>query len=190
MEFRFASPELRGIDQLRLDALALTYFEDERPLRGLAGQVDWRLCGQLSRWIARGRLTGASGERALLPTVRRLGPERLLLHGLGPRDDFWHAGEARFRELIEEMLATLDGAGIRAAAVALPELPPGPRPVAGITGTEGSKARAMEIVVVASERHGAVLDEVVLLEGSEAQRAMQPVVEGARRRARASDVPL
>ena len=36
--------------------------EDERPLRGDAGLVDWRLCGLISKHLRSGYVTGQLGE--------------------------------------------------------------------------------------------------------------------------------
>ena len=51
MEIRFAAPNLRQLDTLRCEALAGAFFEDERPLRGALGYIDWRMCGMLSRLL-------------------------------------------------------------------------------------------------------------------------------------------
>lgn len=59
MEVSFVVPDLRRLDELKSEAIALAFFEDERPLRGAMGLLDWRLCGALSRLILRGRASGA-----------------------------------------------------------------------------------------------------------------------------------
>jgi len=88
LEVQFAAPELRRLDASRADALVLTIFEDERPLRGASGLVDWRLCGRISHLLAEGRITGKRGETTLLPPRPRLPFDRLVLYGLGPADEF------------------------------------------------------------------------------------------------------
>ena len=72
MDVRFVLTELARIDALRYEAVALPFFEDERPLRGAAGLCDWRLCGRLSAILRGGRVTGALGELTLLPARPRL----------------------------------------------------------------------------------------------------------------------
>ncbi len=57
--------------------------EDERPLRGDAGLVDWRLCGLISKHLRSGYVTGQLGEAVLLPGDRPLSPARILLVGAG-----------------------------------------------------------------------------------------------------------
>ena len=65
------------------DTILVPLPEDERPLRGDAGLVDWRLCGRISEQLRSGYLSGALGEAALLPGSRPLSPSRILLVGTG-----------------------------------------------------------------------------------------------------------
>lgn len=74
---------LAGLDALVADGIALFIDRNERPLQGLAGYCDWRLCGQLSRVIATGFFGGEGGETLLMPTDGRLPVARLLAFGLG-----------------------------------------------------------------------------------------------------------
>lgn len=76
------------LEQLAGELLAAFFFEDERPLRGPAGRVDWRLCGLASRHLLRGRPAGRAGEALLAPTAGRLAAPRVLLAGLGRRAGF------------------------------------------------------------------------------------------------------
>lgn len=66
------------------DTLVVPVPADERPLRGEAGWVDWRVCGAISRQLASGYVGGERGEAVLLPAPRPLGAARILLVGLGP----------------------------------------------------------------------------------------------------------
>lgn len=66
------------------DTLVIPVPADERPLRGTAGLVDWRVCGAISRQLACGFVAGKRGEAVLLPAPRPLRASRLLLMGLGP----------------------------------------------------------------------------------------------------------
>ncbi len=68
------------------ESLALSFFDDERPLRGAAGLADWRLCGRLSRLIVNGRCQGQEGESLIMPAGPRLPFERIFLFGLGGSD--------------------------------------------------------------------------------------------------------
>lgn len=77
---------LDALDELKdVDALCLFVGEDERPLRGAAGYVDWRLCGGLSRVIKNGFFVGAAQDWLLLPSNGRIGPARIFVVGVGKR---------------------------------------------------------------------------------------------------------
>jgi hypothetical protein len=107
---------LESVDQAEVDSLALGLFSDERPLRGVAGLIDWRLCGMLSRFIAGGRLSGAGAERVLMPGAGRIGASRVFVFGLGPRDGFAGA----LPDLARTIPEVLTAAGCQRAALALP----------------------------------------------------------------------
>ena len=72
-------------ERLAAELLVAPFFASERPLRGAAGRVDWRLCGLLTEQILGGGLTGASSEATLVPSGGRLKAPRVLLLGLGSR---------------------------------------------------------------------------------------------------------
>lgn len=75
-------------ERVRADLFVAPFFEGERPLRGAAARVDWRLCGHLSEMLARGAFGSAPDEVVLVPTGRGLRAPRALLLGLGPRQSF------------------------------------------------------------------------------------------------------
>ena len=79
---------LKALDRTHADLVVLTLFEDERPLRGLNGLVDWRWDGKLSRSIASGEFSGKMGERLLLTTDRYLSMQRMAVFGLGLSKQF------------------------------------------------------------------------------------------------------
>ncbi|EPX57849.1 hypothetical protein D187_004602 [Cystobacter fuscus DSM 2262] len=77
---------LGGLDSLAdVDALCLFVGEDDRPLPGTAGYVDWRLCGALSRVLQSGFFVGAQDDSLLLPTDGRFSVPRVFVMGLGRR---------------------------------------------------------------------------------------------------------
>jgi hypothetical protein len=92
----------------RMDLTLVAYFEDERPLRGLAAFLDWRTGGKLSRLLRSGWCTGKAGEAVLLPGTRGLPSDRIVLLGLGSSVGF-DAAQARAAataavELVEKLL--------------------------------------------------------------------------------------
>jgi hypothetical protein len=77
---------LEGLDSLDgVDALCLFVGEDDRPLPGTAGFVDWRLCGSLSRLLQGGFFTGAREDSLLMPAIGRFPVPRIFAIGLGRR---------------------------------------------------------------------------------------------------------
>jgi hypothetical protein len=117
VELRFVLPDLVAIDRLKTESLAFAFFEDERPLSGTLGLVDWRLAGQISKALASGFLTGRAGERALLATRPRLTFDRLFLFGLGPSEDFTIE---RYRAAVRDMFDAFERAEQRAVVLGLP----------------------------------------------------------------------
>lgn len=79
---------LEGLDALTgVDALCLFVAEDDRPLPGTAGFVDWRLSGALSRVLKQKFFTGTRQDWLLLPSDGRLPITRIFVVGLGARKD-------------------------------------------------------------------------------------------------------
>ncbi len=98
MTYRFVEPDLRRLDELSADLVVCTFFEDERPMRGLAGLLDWRLAGEVSARLREELATGISGDALLMPCSPRLPFDKLVVLGLGTRaafdDDVFRAGLA------------------------------------------------------------------------------------------------
>ena len=103
MDLSFRPLTLEALDEAEAEAVCLFVGEDERPLTGLAGLVDWRLAGRLSGMIRSGLLTGAPGEALLTPPGARLPFEKLFLFGTGSLRD--PAGlSARLLEALRKLL--------------------------------------------------------------------------------------
>lgn len=108
---------LEGIDALAgVDLLAFVAL-DERPLRGLAGLVDWRLCGALSRSLRAGHFRGEKGESLLTVDGSRWGGGRIFLHGVGAVAKAAHSGPDGY---VFDAMATAARAGARRVATWLP----------------------------------------------------------------------
>jgi Cytosol aminopeptidase family, N-terminal domain len=115
MELSYYPLTMEALDQADAEALCLFVSEDERPLTGLAGLVDWRLSGRLSRMIRAGLVLGAAGEALLTPPGMRLAFKKLFLFGLGTaRADEELAGK------LADALRRLAQAGVKDAALQLP----------------------------------------------------------------------
>jgi hypothetical protein len=84
LRLELADLGLPALDALDVDAVAV-FVGPERPLQGLAGYADWRLCGALSRAIRADYFGAQRGEVLLLPSGGRLGPKRIFCFGVGDR---------------------------------------------------------------------------------------------------------
>ncbi len=111
------APDLRRLDETSVELCACGFFRDERPVRGLAGLLDWRLAGRLSALLASGFVRGDPGEALLVPGKPQLPFEKLLLVGLGDRAAF---DDGAFRAGLLRIATTLEGLRVRRAVVELP----------------------------------------------------------------------
>jgi hypothetical protein len=101
--------DLARWDEAGRDCLVLPVFKDDRPLRGAAGLVDWRLCGRLSRLVKANRASADAGETLLLPAGRRLRFARILWFGLGDAKGY---SDDRFMKDLRWILEVVTKAGI------------------------------------------------------------------------------
>ena len=113
--FEHLDSSFDALDTLEVETLALFMLADRRPLRGAAGIIDWRLCGELSRALMSGGITGKLGERLLMPTHGRVGARRLIVFGAGP------SGTPLPGVELARCLAVAKKAGASDLAVELPE---------------------------------------------------------------------
>lgn len=113
-----AEPSLDALDALRGECLVLTAFREDRPLRGAAGLVDWRLCGRLSQWMQREIITLQLGQATLAPIpAGRLPMDTLLVVGCGRRSEF---DAERHEQACVAVLRHLRGLQLDDVVVSLP----------------------------------------------------------------------
>jgi hypothetical protein len=170
MDFRFVPPDLRHLDEASAELVACTVWQEERPLSGLAGLLDWRLAGRLSKLVRDGFLKGELGEVMFLPGRPRLPFDKVLLLGLGIRTSF---DDDVFRQATKSLMRSLEGMRVRRAVVELP----------GRAGDLMEAERAAELVIECigdSVAH----DAWVLVEGAEAQKKMTRAQDERRRNRR------
>jgi hypothetical protein len=154
----FVEPDLRAIDTTSAEVIACSVFQDERPLRGLAGLLDWRLAGRLSAIAKTDFLTGAEGEVVLVPGRPHLRFEKVLVLGVGPRDAF---DEAVVRRVLARLVSALDGLKVRRALVEVP----------GRSSGKLAPARAAEVLLECAE--SALEDEMwTLVDDDATEKAM------------------
>lgn len=117
MDLRFTTPELAALDKLSTEVIVCGLLQDERPPHGVAGLIDWRLAGRLSRLALRGFATGTLGEVLMLPGKPKLPFDKVLVFGLGKRSSF---DDDVYRSATDHMLRALSNLRVRTAVVELP----------------------------------------------------------------------
>jgi hypothetical protein len=93
-----------AVDLQETDLLITGLFQDERPLRGSIGWIDWRLNGMLSRFLIENRLTGEWKEKTLIPSQGRVSPKVILIFGLGKVKEYSYLS---VREVVPFVVETL-----------------------------------------------------------------------------------
>ncbi len=172
--YDFVSATPQSLDELETEVIVLPFFSDERPLRGAAGLLDWRLCGALSRKLMAGYLDGTFGEKALLTTAPKLKSQWLLLVGLGESAAFDLLVAQRACALI---IKALTEAKLSHAALVLPGRSLGLLPALD----------AMQIWLGTISGDDGVLEELCIIERAEEHRALDSLFDGLRRQ---SESPL
>jgi len=172
VDLRFTQPSLRKLDLCGTEVLVAGLSSDERPPHGVAGLVDWRLNGRISRLIQSGFATGEIGDVLLLPGKPKLPFDKVLLFGIGSAAEF---SELSYRRVLEKILKTLEGLRARTAVVELP----------GRHLDAVPAERAADVLLeVAGGR--AEHDVWTLVDTAEAQRAITQHMIQERRRVRTS----
>jgi len=106
------------LERLRTDLVIVGVALDDRPLRGAAGRVDWRLCGQLSRLVASERFCGKWGEAALIGVAGGSRAPLVLALGLGSRI---RLGDLAWEALGEDSVERALALGAESIALGLPD---------------------------------------------------------------------
>ena len=81
-------PSCGGSTSASVELCACSIWSDERPVRGFAGLLDWRLGGRISRLLKSGFLRGDVGEVLLVPGKPHLPFDKVLVVGLGSAERF------------------------------------------------------------------------------------------------------
>jgi len=106
-----------AVDLQESDLLITALFQDERPLRGSIGWIDWRLNGMLSRFLIENKLTGEWRERTLIPSQGRIYPRLILIFGLGKVKEYSYLS---VREVVPFMVETLKNLKTSHVCLSLP----------------------------------------------------------------------
>ena len=140
------------IKQLQAEALIVGFHEDVRPLKGLAGELDWLLCGSLSNLILGNKLRGALGDVALLTSQGKVPARKIFLLGLGPRAGF---SPTTLRSAARSAARNALDAGLGGAVIEYFQSPDIPHDK-GVTEfhrglTEGAGGRSFDVLVLAAD---------------------------------------
>jgi len=111
------SGDLNGLEELNAESIAIFCWSDERPLAGVAGFLDWRLSGALSRALIGEQFVGHLNESMLMPIRSRLKARRIFVFGLGKSSDF---STDLIKLVCCRALAVLEGAGVEKICLAVP----------------------------------------------------------------------
>ncbi len=108
------------MDGVATDLLVAFLWEDRRPFEGVLGLVDYRFAGSLSSLAKRSWLTGAAGERLLVPLTHAtdaIGPRFCCILGLGAA---LASDDASRASLLDTALEVADLFGARDLLLELP----------------------------------------------------------------------
>lgn len=143
---------MQDIRRIETEAVVVGMYEDERPLKGGAGALDWLLCGALSRIVMEQRMQGAQGEVALLTSSRKIPAGKIFLVGLGRRAGL---SPETVRTAARMAASSLGRAGVTQAAFDLfpaGEVPDGESLEALRQGlTDGSAGHPLAVALIAPD---------------------------------------
>ncbi len=95
---------IEDVDLQECELLVTGFFQDERPLKGTTGLIDWRMNGTISHLVKEGRINGEWQETTLIPSQGRVIPPLILFLGLGKVRDY---STLRLRDLFPHLFDTL-----------------------------------------------------------------------------------
>ena len=143
---------LQDIKKLETEALVVGFYEDVRPLKGLAGELDWLLCGALSSLIIKNKLRGSLGEVALLTSRAKVPAKKIFMIGLGPKEGL---SPSSLRSAVRTVVSSVLDAGVKKTAIEYfqPLNMPSPAEVSALQVglSEGAGGRSLDIALLAPD---------------------------------------
>jgi hypothetical protein len=144
---------LQDIKKVDAESLVVGFFQDVRPLKGAAGQLDWVLCGALSSLLLKSKLRGAIGDVALLTSGGKVPSQKIFLVGLGTKAGF---SISSLRAAVKTAIACVSGAGVTNVAIEYFQVPgvlspEGAAPAFREGLVEGAGGRALKIFLIAPD---------------------------------------
>ncbi len=143
---------LQDIKQFETEALIVGFFENGRPLKGLAGELDWLLCGSLSSLIIRNKLRGSLGDVALLTSRGKVPAKKIFMVGLGPKEGL---SPSTLSSAVRMAISSAVDAGVKNTAIEYFQ-PHGLSPDTAMTAiragiSEGTGGRDIDVVLLAPD---------------------------------------
>jgi len=120
------------IDRIETEVVILPFFSDERPLKGAAGLIDWRMRGRISRLINEGKISGDKGESTLLLPEYRISAKKILMTGLG---DSSRMNERELKEAGSKIIEQMVHINVKNFTIALP-----PKKLTSLESTDATGA--------------------------------------------------
>ena len=154
------------IDKMPSDTLVLSVFNDEKPLKGANGLIDWRLCGKISKMVMAGTISGRYKESTLILSKNPRMP-RILVVGLGGSKDF---NEKRLADIAQFIGKKLKNVGAKKVSLAIP----------GSSYFPQNYTKSTEVIIKAFadsyEKNGNIFEMIIY----ETDRRIAMVCEGAK----------
>ena len=148
MQLTLDETSLSSLDSMGgIEALCAFIGENDRPLKGLAGYADWRMCGTFSKVLRANHFTGAYGDCLLYPDGFGLRVQKTFLFGMG---SIVCPDPETLRLLLQNAMSVLEKVGCRSCAIELP-------------GLDENNAAQMVSVFVDTCLRGFHGDEIILL---------------------------
>lgn len=95
----------QNIDELVTNITVITFFSDEKPLKGQTGLIDWRMNGYLSDQLQKSKIYGNFKEKVLIPANSKISTSKLFLLGMGESSSLT---DEKIELLVAEIKKTLD----------------------------------------------------------------------------------
>lgn len=169
VELAWAERDLRSLDRLAGEIVVCSAFDDDKPPTGVAGLVDWRLGGRLSRLMLDGFVDTNEGALLLVPGRPRVPFDKIVLVGLGARDTF---DEARYQRVLDQILRVLGDLQVRRLTIDLPGRHRGAIDAARAVQVLGARAAG-------SSMHD--LEAITIVDDADGQRALLETARARRR---------
>jgi hypothetical protein len=92
------------IDKVEAETIILMHYSGDVPFQGMAGLVDWRLNGRLSRVVQSGRFDGRAKDLLLMPAEGRFQAQEVIFLGMGGKESF---GDIHIPQVVDYLIEVI-----------------------------------------------------------------------------------